>query len=385
MPERKILIDITRLIGRFMKGRLPTGVDRVGLVYVRHFADHARAVVRYAGRALVFPKDASQALFGCLRSPSADFNRTVKRLVARQLLKLRGDRDLAGALFLNTGHSGLEHPSSVDLVRRAGLKAVFLLYDLIPITHPEFCRPGELEKHVARMNNVLRLARGVIAISQATLEEWERYAARAGHAVPTSIAAPLAPAELPLAGDARPMAEPYFVVLGTIEPRKNHWLLLQVWRRLVEQMGTGAPRLIVIGQRGWECENVVDVLERGTALRGFVVELPACSDQDLATWLRHSRALLFPSFVEGYGMPLVEALSAGTPVIASDLPVFHEIAGEIPDYLDPVDGVGWLARIASYAQIDSPERNAQLGRLAKFVPSTWAEHFRLVDNFLDRL
>ena len=385
MPTREILIDITRLLGRFMKGRLPTGVDRVSVAYVRHFADRARAVVRFAGRALVLPRDASQELFARLPNPSADFNWTARRLVARQLLSFRSDGDCRGALFFNTGHSGLEHPSSVALIRRLALKPVFLVHDLIPITHPEYSRPGELEKHVVRMDNALRLACGVITNSRATLDELERHAAKAGLPMPPSVAALLAPAELPQPAAQSPVAEPYFVVLGTIEPRKNHWLLLQMWRRLIERHGTRAPRLVVIGQRGWECENVVDLLERCAELRGFVTELPACSDGDVATWLRHARALLFPSFTEGYGMPLVEALSLGVPVIASDLPVFREIAGAIPDYLDPLDGVGWMAKIEAYSAPDSPECGAQLGRVAKFVPSTWAEHFRLVDGFLDRL
>ncbi len=181
------------------------------------------------------------------------------------------------------------------------------------------------------------------------------------------------------------MAAPYFVVLGTIEPRKNHWLLLQLWRKLVERMGEHAPRLVIIGQRGWECENVVDLLERCEPLRGYVLELPACSDAELSTWLKHAQALLFPSFAEGYGIPLVEALSLGVPVIASALPVFREIAGDIPEYLDPLDGSGWMARIEAYADPDFSGRLAQLDRVAGFVPPAWSSHFQIVEEFLERL
>ena len=107
-------------------------------------------------------------------------------------------------------------------------------------------------------------------------------------------------------------------MLGTIEPRKNHWFMLHVWRRIVEESGGNAPKLVVIGRRGWECENVVDMLERCESLKDAVVEQSNCSDHDLQVWLQHARALLFPSFVEGYGMPLVEALTMQVPVIASD-------------------------------------------------------------------
>ncbi len=178
------------------------------------------------------------------------------------------------------------------------------------------------------------------------------------------------------------MPEPYFVVLGTIEPRKNHLLLLNLWRRLVEEFGQQVPRLVVIGQRGWECEQVVDMLERCEALKGVVVELNGCDDVALATWLHHAQALLFPSFAEGYGIPLVEAMSLGTPVIASDLPVFHELAGDIPEYLDPLDGEGWRKAVLEYTMLGSSLRNAQLVRLAGWQAPEWSAHFEKVDAFM---
>ena len=182
-----------------------------------------------------------------------------------------------------------------------------------------------------------------------------------------------------------PLDAPYFVVLGTIEPRKNHWLLLHAWRALVESMGPRAPHLVIIGQRGWECENVIDLLERCTPLRGHVHELGACGDDALARWLSHARALLFPSFAEGYGLPLVEALALGTPVIASPLPVFREIAAAVPDYLDPLDGPGWAQAVRDYAQSGSPRRQAQLDRMADFVAPTWGRHFEQVERLLAQL
>jgi glycosyltransferase involved in cell wall biosynthesis len=217
------------------------------------------------------------------------------------------------------------------------------------------------------------------------LDELARHAENQGKTMPPAVAALLAPGLSAIPAEQRPVAEPYFVMLGTIEPRKNHWLLLQIWRRLVERLGEAAPKLVVIGQRGWECENVVDLLERCTALRGFVIEIPRCSDTDLATYLHHAQALLFPSFAEGYGLPLAEALALGTPAIVSNLPAFREVAGHIPDYLDPLDGKSWAAIIEAYAQAGSLARAAQLQRLADFKPPTWAGHFAAVDAFLEQL
>ncbi|WP_366920135.1 glycosyltransferase [Burkholderia orbicola] len=182
-----------------------------------------------------------------------------------------------------------------------------------------------------------------------------------------------------------PLDVPYFVMLGTIEPRKNHWFVLHLWRRLAEQLGAAAPRLVIVGRRGWECENVVDMLERCAELRGLVFEESNCSDERLHALLQHARALLFPSFVEGYGLPLVEALMLRVPVIASDLAIFQEIADDIPDYLDPLDGSSWISRILAYVPANSPERSAQIARIARFREPTWSDHFDRVDAFLESL
>jgi glycosyltransferase involved in cell wall biosynthesis len=183
---------------------------------------------------------------------------------------------------------------------------------------------------------------------------------------------------------APPRDDAYFVVVGTIEPRKNHLLLLDVWDRLVAKLGNAAPTLVVIGQRGWECENVVARLER-SAGSGRVVELPRCSDAELGNYLHHARALLFPTFVEGYGMPLVEALVAGVPGIASDLGVFREVAGDVPEYADPSDADAWEALVIEYAAPGSARRAAQLQRLARFESPTWDAHFAQVDTLLGEL
>ena len=376
-----MLIDVTRLADRMLQGRLPTGVDRVSLEYVRHFRARSRALVRVAGRWVVVNCGDSQRVFEALLAPDADCSRVVRWCVGRSYaLSWGGSGRLA--VLLNTGHSGLELPGYAGQVRRSGWKPIFFLHDLIPITHPEYCRSGEADKHRRRLETMLVAGQGLIVNSSATRDALDGFAGRNGWPVPPCVVAPLAPARLPTPAVSRLLAESYFVVLGTIEPRKNHVLLLQLWRQLVEELGASSPRLVVIGQRGWECEQVVDLLERCAALQGIVVEQSHCSDADLSTWLHHARALLFPSFTEGYGIPMVEALSQGVPVIASDLPVFREIAQDIPDYLDPHDGAGWKRRILDYAQPDSAARMAQCLRMEGFRVPTWEEHFVLIGDLM---
>jgi glycosyltransferase involved in cell wall biosynthesis len=378
-----VLIDVTRLLGRLLKGRLPTGVDRVGLAYVQHYQQQSRAVIRLAGQNFVLAKTESDKLFQWLLKPHARI--TAIALVVKGLLGGWNKQRVAGYFLFNTGHSGLERRSYPAMLRRQQVRPIFVIHDLIPITHPEYCRQGERERHITRMNHALASASGIIVNSQSTLNELSSFATNQKQAVPRSTVALLAPGMTGILPGARPIAAPYFVMLSTIEPRKNHHLLLQIWRDLVARYGEQAPRLVVIGQRGWDYEDVVALLEKCQPLKGFVTEIATCSDGELVTYLHHAQALLFPSFVEGYGMPLVEALAHGTPVIASDLAVFREMAQEIPEYLAPLDGTRWSELIIEYAQPNSERRSAQLARMKNFNVPTWANHFAKVDALLGQL
>ncbi|NMM04349.1 glycosyltransferase family 4 protein [Paraburkholderia sp. RP-4-7] len=378
-----IFLDVTRLVTRLYDGLLPTGVDRVGLAYIQKYGSEARAILSERGFSAVLTEKDSQQTFAWLLSSVCNRN-AIRALVVRACLNRVREKKINGVL-LHTSHNGMEFGRYYRAMAAREIRPVFMVHDLIPLTHAEYCRPGVDATHRHRMHTALKHASGLITNSQATLDSLAAEAHHANLSLPPSVVARLASGvtQRPLA--PRPLPSPYFVMLGTIEPRKNHWFILHVWRRLVEQLGTATPKLVVIGRRGWECENVIDMLERCQSLKGVVIEEAHCSDEQLHAYLQHAQALLFPSFVEGYGMPLAEALALKVPVLASDLDVFHEIADDIPDYLDPLDGPGWLASIQAYAQANSPARDAQLTRIERFREPTWAEHFDHVDGFLETL
>jgi glycosyltransferase involved in cell wall biosynthesis len=378
-----LLLDVTRLVWRRWKGRLPTGIDRVALAYLDHFGGQSQAVIQHDRFRRILDPKASQELFALLRAPAGWFKAALLGGILRNLAHLHGDG--RGRLYLNVGHTGLNSFGFRSWVRRSDVRPVYLVHDLIPITHPQFARAGEDARHRERVLTMLTTAAGVIGNSQVTLDELAGFAGQGSLPTPPTVAARLGTDPLPTAAGSNPPARPTFVTLGTIEARKNHLLLLNVWSRLVERFGDQAPKLLIIGQRGWEAEAVFDRLDRDEALRGHVVELGRCTDRELAQHLRSARALLFPSFAEGYGLPLVEALAAGVPAIASDLHVFRELCGTIPTYLDPHDEAGWEAAILDYARSDSPARSAQMRRMEGFAAPTWAAHFSTVENWLRTL
>ncbi|MBA4696407.1 MAG: glycosyltransferase family 4 protein [Legionella sp.] len=391
--NQRLCIDVTRLVRRQWQQLMPTGIDRLVLSYIQYYQDTAHAVFYYLGKCWIFPTAGSKKLFSLLLSGTS--KRTLFASLIAGIIADLIKRKKNGRILLALGHSNLEKKRYIKSIKRLKLEPIFFIHDLIPITHPEYCRFSEKQKHTLRIIHALSLAKHIIVNSEVTQKGLLDFAGPIQNEPPLITVAHLG-SELFIRNMQRDsdvicavesalkkqVQTPYFVVLGTIEPRKNHLLLLHVWVRLIETMGQCAPRLFIIGRRGWECEHVTRMLDRCSLFQGFIFEWNQCTDEQLLECLRGSQALLFPSFVEGYGLPLVEALAMGIPVIASSIPVFKELAANIPEYIEPIDAIQWLSIITDYTSADSLLRKAQLERLAGYKAPTWANHFIAVDKLL---
>ncbi len=375
---------MSRLIWRVWRGRLPTGIDRVCLQYVRHFRSRSLAVVQFRGRTFVLSQPDSDQLFTLLLDGGSAARRRLIALAPRVFVRSRQHAPVKGMLYLNVGHTGLHDEALPRWIAANGVKAVYMIHDLIPVTHPQFCRPGEAHKHEVRLENALASAAGLIVNSQATLDQLALFAESRSIAMPRTLVAWISGHEIAKTRDPVALNRPYFVAVGTIEGRKNHLLLLRVWSRLTTEMGERAPALLVIGQRGWEAEAAEAMLDTAAELKGHVRELAACGDEELAGWLGNARALLMPSFVEGFGLPVVEALQLGTPVIATDLPVYREVVGDIPTYLAADDAAEWERAVRKFAQ-DGPERQRQKEALKDYRAPDWRTHFDRLQQWLQEI
>ncbi|MES2835438.1 MAG: glycosyltransferase family 1 protein [Pseudomonadota bacterium] len=402
--KRPVLFDATRLLSRIDR-RAPTGIDRVCLAYAEHllarrdlavtpvrslrdqltavdprwFAEVVEALrARWSGDTLRTPVEARliSALTAARRGRSlveADQGEGRTRRGLSQLLRQRplGDPP-RNAVYINVGHTGLDSPRILGDLAERGVARVVMVHDLIPITHPEYCRPGEGARHRTRMRCTLRNASHIIVNSAATGAELAAFAGREGISAPPVQVAHLGLEPLFLSPARTPAAAPYFVHVGTLEGRKNLAFLLSVWRRLDERMGPAAPRLALIGRHGWENEAVLDHLQRSPNLQGLVHQVAELPDAGLARLLGGARGLVAPSSVEGFDLPVAEALSLGVPVIASDIPVHRELAPNAR-LIDPLDGPGWLTAIEA-ATTKAP-------RQAAYAAPTWAAHFEAVSAF----
>jgi glycosyltransferase involved in cell wall biosynthesis len=147
----------------------------------------------------------------------------------------------------------------------------------------------------------------------------------------------------------------YLLTVGRLEPRKNHLTLFEAYARL----GPGAPPLAVVGQRDFHFTQALDALQR-LGLQDRVHLLERVGDQALPAVLRHAQIFVYPSFAEGFGMPILEAMVSGVPVITSNQTALPEVAGNAAVLVDPHSAED-LAR-AMQQLIDDPDQRAALGK-----------------------
>jgi glycosyltransferase involved in cell wall biosynthesis len=168
-----------------------------------------------------------------------------------------------------------------------------MLHDAIPIEYPEYCSPWSSRSHAQMLASTARYAKGLIVTTAAAGESIRRELARLKHSDIPMIAAPL-PVPLPFLKptirdpELREIA--YFGVSGAIEPRKNHLLLLNVWRELVRADGPKSPKLVLVGSRSWTTGAVIDMLERCQIIKDHVVEIGGLSSVGLCKLLTGARA-----------------------------------------------------------------------------------------------
>lgn len=171
------------------------------------------------------------------------------------------------------------------------------------------------------------------------------------------------------AGSTHPFANSAYVLcLGTIEPRKNHLALLQAWSRLRQPR----PRLVVVGEAGWECEDITAAL-CAAEREGGVEWRRNCDDATMWTLMRHAAALVYPSLWEGFGLPPLEAMQCGVPVVANATPVLRELAGDAARLVD-ASAADALADAIEVVLRDKPTRDRLIraggARVAKL---RWAD------------
>jgi len=347
--QNELLIDVTELARRDVR----TGIQRV----VRNLIDHLTASLEAPAAELV----------------TVGTRMNYARSFAMRHFHLspfgRGDEPVnpqRGDIFLGLDLNPPFPGEVLEMLRQRHVPSYFVVYDLLPILKPEFF-PGISDLFPKWLTAVTQYADGLICISRAVADElltWldltqpERLEPlKVGH---FRLGAdldgggggqrPPGSEESAMLGLAR--SRPMVLMVGTLEPRKAHVPTLtafeQLWERGVE------VNLVLVGKIGWSMQDFVDRLRRHPEFGRRLFWFESASDAALNELYRAAKVLLAASFGEGFGLPLIEAAGYGLPILARDLPVFREVAGDNAAYFSgerPEDIAtavdAWLKRAAT--------------------------------------
>jgi glycosyltransferase involved in cell wall biosynthesis len=379
----RVLLDVTFTLQH--GGRSPVGLHRVEeavLQVLRHSPGLDVQLVRHHARRgvyrpLTMPERDWLLARRTSREPAAPRMPPPRRRWRDKALdRLRGPCSPAAEVLICVANPwDYADPALFRAWRTAqGGRLVLVVHDLLAWEVPQLTTGREVRGYVADMLAVMAQADRLVAVSAHSAGCYAAAMAECGRqAAPVAVARPPIPpvltqakaGPLPAALDAAGRC--FVLFCATIELRKNHGLLLTLWDRLRQTLPAGRlPCLVFVGHWGWGVEPLRHAVLRNWRLAPHVCVLEGVSDATLASLYRHALFTVFPSFAEGYGMPIAESLALGTPVVIADHPALHEAAEGLMPAIDPLDFAAWERTITGLLtdadQLDGLRQRARLFR-----------------------
>jgi glycosyltransferase involved in cell wall biosynthesis len=264
------------------------------------------------------------------------------------------------------------------LKRRFGTRFALTVHDLIPIYARETCDQDTVRVFERFMRRALPHADLVLADSENTAKDVRRYLATLGLPEPAlsvtkcgSSFAEFLPKDWHAAETTlRDLPERFVLFVATIEGRKNHQLIFDVWRRMLEE-SDDVPHLICVGRLGWKAEAFVSALVETNYLDGRVHLLREISDTDLFALYERSLFTVFPSVYEGWGLPVGESLAMGKICVSSNRASIPEVAGGCGVYIDIDNFDQSLEVIRNLIRNETARKDLEAKIRREYVPLTW--------------
>lgn len=296
-------------------------------------------------------------------------------------------QDITIAAQFDWAHTDIQaiHRSKQQL----GFRHLVLCYDIIPIVYPEWYFAHDVRLFENYYRWALATADSLVVNARRTALDLQAFCQQAGINQPPTTVVPLG-ADPPRPVDAATAlpdsleTDRYALYVSTIEPRKNHAMLLRVWKRLLAE---GIPqrqnfRLVFVGRPGWKMDDFIPSIRRDTTLNDSIQILHGIDDRLLARLYHDSAFCLYPSVYEGFGLPAAEALAYGKPLLASAGGSIPEAVGPGVPCLDPQDDEAWYQAMKLW--IESPAERRAASHQGVHQPASWDEaaerFFDVVDS-----
>lgn len=258
-----------------------------------------------------------------------------------------------------------------QLKMEEGVKIVTLVHDLVPFFMPELYWPGFSEKYTQSMRELVGVSDLLLVYSESTKRDLVKY-------LPEASCKKISKIKL---GDTFGLSETkkpndfsfdkFVLCVGTIQPRKNHMLLLYAWRSLQERYGRSTPPLVIVGSKGWNSNDLLYFIENNPDLKRLITIIECPNDKELKWMYENAWLSVYPSIYEGWGLPIAESLAAGKLCLSSNTSSMTEVGLDLVKYFSPYDPMGLVKLIECY--LNNPEKliSEEVNIRSKFVAKTW--------------
>lgn len=295
----------------------------------------------------------------------------------------------AGSVFFDidsTWNSHMLRSAVLPVLKNHGVKIAVYIYDVIPITFPRYCHENTTFFFMNYLAAFLQYADMIITSTQSTLDEINKlteqlelprikgYVSWLGSDFIVSETAE------EVSEEAKAVAEKgkYILCVGTIEPRKNHKLLLDAYDAALAKLGVN---LVFAGKIGWNVEALNERIQTHPMRGKGLFHLSGQNDATIDYLYKNAFVVAFPTFEEGFGLPMTEAFERGCVLVASDIPVLREIGGDYCHYFNPHRPEDFVKIIRNY--LDTPAVYQDMKeKVKRYVPVTWDEVAEKIESAL---
>ena len=262
-----------------------------------------------------------------------------------------------------------------------GVRLAVQIYDIIPITHPQYCHKLTSFKFIDYLAANIENAELIIANANATIKDIRKITEGTETKFSTAVVKLGSdfskrndvPADEVRKRSPRTAAvldgNPYVLMVGTLEPRKNHAYVLDAFDKALFDEGLN---LVFVGRYGWHTESLVRRIEKHPLYNKQLFMIKNAADYEVQALYKNAFLVAFASFNEGFGLPIIESFNHGVPVLASDIPVLRETGGEYAEYFSLENVDDFIKKVKYYAE-NRDEYEDMRKRISGFHHTSWDE------------
>lgn len=255
------------------------------------------------------------------------------------------------------------------------VKIAHIVFDLIPIVHPEFFEKDFTHYFENQMVKTIQISDVLLSISKSTQKDLidfceskklgtkKYFICRLGddisHFKHTTAVSNL-------------LHSRFVLTVGTLEIRKNHQILIDAWAELYKKFQTRLPKLVIVGRHGWLVDDLAHKIENDPLFKSCITWLKDASDTELAWLYKNCLFTVYPSHYEGWGLPVAESLAIGKYCIASNSSSIPEIGGDLLDYISPNNLNDLVKKISDFIQNPELLRAKEEKIKTNYKPVSWS-------------